>query len=221
MSFSLDKTVTTSPREKSPLTLIIPAGNKLLPFFRAFKAPSSMITVPIGFIVPTIHCFLDARGVLEGLNQVQGLFLNSAFIGLLIVPFVIAIWHPAAIAVFAAEIFVFIPPFPSSDTESPTMFSISSLISVISEINLILSLFFGSDEYNPFIFDSNIKQSELVIWATLDASLSLSPYLISLVAIVSFSLTIGIIPILRRVSNVLLALIDLLLCSVSSKVRRI
>ena len=39
--------------------------------------------------------------------------------------------------------------------------------------------------------DNKINVSASVIWATRDASLSLSPYLISDVAIVSFSLTIG------------------------------
>jgi len=59
------------------------------------------------------------------------------------------------------------------------------------------------------------------ICATLDASLSLSPYFISVVAIVSFSLTIGINPKSNKFSKVLLAFKDLLLSSVSSRVNRI
>ena len=55
----------------------------------------------------------------------------------------------------------------------------------------------------------------------LAASLSLSPYFISVVAVVSFSLTIGMIPIAKRLSMVRLAFIDLLLCSVSSRVSNI
>ena len=55
----------------------------------------------------------------------------------------------------------------------------------------------------------------------LAASLSLSPYFISVVAVVSFSLTMGTIPIVSKLSIVLLAFIDLLLCSVSSSVSNI
>ena len=43
----------------------------------------------------------------------------------------------------------------------------------------------------PSTSDNNINVSALVICATIEASLSLSPYFISEVAIVSFSLTIG------------------------------
>ena len=71
------------------------------------------------------------------------------------------------------------------------------------------------------IIDNNIKQSALIICDTRAASLSLSPYLISVVAVVSFSLTIGTIPIANKLSIVRLAFIDLLLCSVSSSVRSI
>ena len=75
-------------------------------------APVSIVIDPTGFIVPTIHCFLAARGVFDGLNHVQGLPLKSAWTGFLIVPLVIAKWQPAARAVLAAIIFVFIPPLP-------------------------------------------------------------------------------------------------------------
>ena len=71
------------------------------------------------------------------------------------------------------------------------------------------------------MFDNSIRQSALTICATRAASRSLSPYLISVVAIVSFSFTIGMIPSFREVSIVLLAFMDLLRCSVSSKVSRI
>ena len=55
------------------------------------------------------------------------------------------------------------------------------------------SLFlFGSEEYKPFISDNNINKSALHICATREASLSLSPTLISSVATVSFSLITGI-----------------------------
>ena len=55
-----------------------------------------------------------------------------------------------------------------------------------------------------------------MICATLAASLSLSPYFISDVAVVSFSFTIGIAFNLNKLSKVRLTLIALHLCSVSS-----
>ena len=51
--------------------------------------------------------------------------------------------------------------------------------------------FFDKNNKNLKI-SSKFKVSALVIWATLEANLSLSPYFISEVAIVSFSFTIGI-----------------------------
>ena len=59
------------------------------------------------------------------------------------------------------------------------------------------------------------------ICATLAASLSLSPYLISDVAVVSFSFTIGMPLIFIIFSIVSLALSALLLSSVSSRVNKI
>ena len=61
-----------------------------------------------------------------------------------------------------------------------------------------------------------IRVSAPTICATLAASLSLSPYFISAVAVVSFSFTIGIAFNLKRFSKVLLTFKARLLCSVSS-----
>ena len=92
---------------------------------------------------------------------------------------------------------------------------------LISFINIASLFIFGFFVYNPSTSDNKIKQSAPEICATLEANLSLSPYLISDVAMLSFSLTIGIKPKLNRFSNVLLALIALLLFSVSSRVNNI
>ena len=73
----------------------------------------------------------------------------------------------------------------------------------------------------PSTSESKINVSAFVIWVTLDASLSLSPYFISVVAIVSFSLTTGINPSSNKFSNVLLAFNDLLRSSVSYRVNKI
>ena len=52
-----------------------------------------------------------------------------------------------------------------------------------------------------------IRVSAPIIWATLAANLSLSPYFISVVAVESFSLTIGIAFNLNKLSKVLLHLL--------------
>ncbi len=69
--------------------------------------------------------------------------------------------------------------------------------------------------------DNMINVSAFVIWATLADNLSLSPYLISEVAVVSFSLTIGIAFKFKIFCIVSLAFKALRLFSVSSSVRRI
>ena len=80
-------------------------------------------------------------------------------------------------------------------------------------------MFFLLDEllYNPSTFDKFISTSALIICATLAAKRSLSPYLISDVAVVSFSFTTGTAFSLNKFSKVLFAFIARLLCSVSSK----
>ena len=69
-------------------------------------------------------------------------------------------------------------------------------MSLLKLFTLFISLaslnIFGFFVKSPSTTDSKIKVSALVICATLDANLSLSPYFISEVAIVSFSFTIGI-----------------------------
>ena len=96
------------------------------------------------------------------------------------------------------------------------MFKFSTFLINFASLNI-----FGFFVNKPSTSDKSIKVSALVICATRDASLSLSPYLISEVAIVSFSLTIGMKSKLNKFSNVLFAFKDLLLSSVSSRVSRI
>ena len=71
----------TSPLSNLPSIDLIPAGRRLLPFFKALVAPSSIIKLPTGFIVPAIHCLRAASGVLLGTNHVQGLPLNREVMG--------------------------------------------------------------------------------------------------------------------------------------------
>ena len=70
------------------------------------------------------------------------------------------------------------------------------LISLFKSITFLINFAslnnFGFFVKSPSTSDNKIKVSAFVICATRDASLSLSPYFISEVAIVSFSLTIGI-----------------------------
>ena len=63
---------------KFPLTFLIPAASKLLPFLSAFKAPSSIIRSPLGEIELIIHFFLASNFEIFGKNHVQ-LFFNKIF----------------------------------------------------------------------------------------------------------------------------------------------
>ena len=90
----------------------------------------------------------------------------------------------------------------------------------LQKLNMVIMIDWHPESHKSLML-TVYKQSALEICATLDANLSLSPYLISEVATLSFSFTIGTYPSLNRLSNVLFALIALLLCSVSSKVSNI
>ena len=83
--------------------------------------------------------------------------------------------QPAAVAIFAAAILVAMPPEPTADAEPPPMASISGVMSRISGMSRAVELRLGSAVYRPDTSDSNSRQSELVICATLAASRSLSP----------------------------------------------
>ena len=54
---------------KFPLTFLIPAASKLLPFLSAFKAPSSIIRSPLGEIELIIHFFLASNFEIFGKNE--------------------------------------------------------------------------------------------------------------------------------------------------------
>ena len=84
-------------------------------------------------------------------------------------------WQPAEIAIFAARIFVVIPPEPTSEAELPAMDSISGVICRTSRMNCALGSLFGSAVNNPSTSDSRIKQSAPAICATRAARRSLSP----------------------------------------------
>ena len=103
----------------------------------------------------------------------------------------------------------------------PAICSTSLVISVIVSIKDASLSILGSDEYKPFISDNRINKSALHICATLDASLSLSPNLISSVATVSFSLITGITFSSISFINVARAFKCFLLVSVSSGANKI
>ena len=128
--------------------------------------------------------------------------------------------HPLFIHIFAAAILVTIPPLPKLDVWA---LAICSIVLFILKTSLIFfaSLFLlGFLSYNPSTSLSRISKSASIIWATLAANLSLSPYLISSVATVSFSLITGITLFCKSVFIVFLALRYLLLTSLSSSVIR-
>ena len=219
--FSLSTILIWSPLLKFPDTFFIPAASKLFPLFKANLAPSSIISSPLGEIELIIHFFLASNLEIFGRNQVQLFCLLIFFIGLSGNPLAIAILHPDSWQILAASILVFIPPVPYSLVPFVAVSSIFIFIFLTSFINFAPLFIFGFLVYKPSTSDSNISESALEIWATLDANLSLSPYLISEVAILSFSFTTGIKFNWNKFSKVLFAFKALLLCSVSSRVSKI
>ena len=85
----------------------------------------------------------------------------------------------------------------------------------ISAINLAFLEDLGSSEYNPSISDKRTNTSASTNCDILAANWSLSPYLISKVATVSFSLIMGITFNFSSVFNVALVFIAVLLVSKS------
>ena len=73
------------------MTFLIPAANKLLPLFKAFKAPSSIINRPLGEIELIIHFLRASNLEIFGKNQVHELLSKIFFIGRFTSPLAIAI----------------------------------------------------------------------------------------------------------------------------------
>ena len=83
-----------SPLLNLPLTFFIPAANKLLPFFKAFLAPSSIINTPFGDMELIIHFFLASSLETFEINKVQLFSLIILSIGFKYKPLAIIISHP-------------------------------------------------------------------------------------------------------------------------------
>ena len=66
----LSTTKILSPFLNSPTTFVIPAANKLFPFFSAFAAPPSINIFAEEPIEPTIHFFLATKVDILGTKQV-------------------------------------------------------------------------------------------------------------------------------------------------------
>ena len=148
-----------SPFINCPLTFFIPVAKRLLPFFSACTAPSSIIKSPLGEIELIIHFFLACNFETFGKNQVP-LFVLSIFkIGLFIKPFAITILHPEFWQILAASILVVIPPVPCSPILLVAIFSMFVSMLLILLINFAFLLIFGFEEYSPSTSESKIKQS--------------------------------------------------------------
>ena len=108
--------------------------------------------------------------------------------------------HPDSVTIWAAPIFVAIPPVPRSEQASPAKASISFVISSTVSMRRASGFLFGSAVNSPSISDMRMRISASIVFAIIAPSVSLSPtLLISVVATVSFSLTTGRAPNLRRV----------------------
>ena len=96
----------------------------------ALKAPASTFTAPCG-LSDEIHFLRAVFGSTDGKNHVEFPPFSNNCRGLKGEPKVIAIAHPAPMAILAAISLVFIPPFDKPEPASPAIRSISGVTSVI------------------------------------------------------------------------------------------
>ena len=120
----------------------------------------------------------------------------------------------------AALIFEIIPPLPCLDA-SPAISIIFLLMLDTFFTRIDCSFFDGGLVYKPSTFDKSTKQSALISLEILAAKISLSPNFISSVAVVSFSLIIGMHPSLNRLSKVAIAFAEDFLFWVSDGLSKI
>ena len=140
--------------------------------------------------------------------------MDKLIIGFFFEPEVIITEHFSFKHISAALIFEIMPPLPCLDA-SPAISIILLFIFKTFSTRRAFSFFDGGFVYNPSTFDKRIKQSALISFEILAAKISLSPNLISSVAVVSFSLIIGIQPSFNRLSKVAIAFEDDFLFCVS------
>src|SRR6201999_2327182 len=117
-----------------------PAGNRLLPARKAFTAPASMVSVPLGSSEPAIQRFRAVTGLAGVRNQVQRPPSDMACSGCSILPEAISIWVPAVVAILAASILVYMPPRDNSDSAAPAIASISEVTDSTIGISLASGL---------------------------------------------------------------------------------
>ena len=110
------------------------------------------------------------------------------------VPSQITLGIPASLAISAAATLLRIPPEPKAEVRSPISISPSSEKSSTSSTGAASGSALGSALWRPSTLESRTSSrasSRIATWA---ARKSLSPKLISSVAVVSFSLTTGTTP---------------------------
>ena len=96
-------------------------------------------------------------------NKEKFAFCIIELIGRNLFPLVIIILHPAAKAILAAFIFVFIPPTAIEEEVFSAFFSTDLVIFFIYFISKASVFFLGLDVYNPSTSDKIINKFELVI----------------------------------------------------------
>ena len=108
-----------------------------------------------------------------------------------VAPFAMMTDPPATVANRAARILLFMPPVPRSLLVFPAIPAIESSMCATVSTSFAVGSWRGSAEYKPSTFVSKISSGACSKFATIAASWSLSPNLISAMLTVSFSLMIG------------------------------
>ncbi len=109
---------------------------------------------------------------------------------------------PAPVAIRAASTLVTMPPVPTPALPALPTSTPARSSGPRTRSSRLEPGFDGSPSYRPSTSDSSTSRSARTRCATSAASRSLSPNRISAVATVSFSLTIGIAPIVSSCSRV-------------------
>ena len=191
-------TSTASPASKSPSTAVIPTGSRLDPLSRRTRAaPSSTITLPrAGFAYLSQSLKLDALPRPERRSGCRPPPRAAAAVSEPDrVPSQITLGIPASLAISAAATLLRIPPEPKAEVRSPiSAMPSSSEKSPTSGSGWRPGRRRGSALWRPSTLESSTSSRASSRIATCAARKSLSPKLISSVAVVSFSLTTGTTP---------------------------
>ena len=190
------RTSTASPASKSPSTATIPTGSRLEPCSRRTRAaPSSTTTVPragFAYLIQSLKLGALPAWAAKLVPTAPPAAAVASVPG--VVPLQITAGIPASLAISAAATLLRMPPEPKAEVRSPIASAARAEKSVTAGISSAAGSSAGSALSRPSMLVSRTSSRASSSSATWAARKSLSPKLISSVAVVSFSLITGTTP---------------------------